>query len=608
MSDIDPELIHSLIGSSDRRRVPCPACSNNRRRHNQKLPILSLTRTSEGVLYRCHHCPAKGIALFKKQRDYTIRIREGRPVQASQPTPKKTKLVELDQLPQGLSDHDLEYLKNRGIEEDIARASRLYSGRRRYFPQLKTESDCIAFPWLSEGARRCEAVKYRAHPSKAFAFWGGTTNLYKPCALKAGEHNNASPMVLTEGEIDALSIASADTAHGFSVYSLPHGAQSVECIAAPANRQLISSVPALILAGDNDSDGITSMRKIAVTSGAREIRRVIWPDNLKDASEVAMALGHGAILDAIENAKLFDIDDFEGMASAGSYMTKIGQLYDGALGHGYKVGIEGVDNLYSVPMGYMTVLTGWPNDGKSQFLANMLVNLALKSGLKTAIWAPEEGPESYISKLIEIKEGAPFFGGPNVVRRLDQATVGSGVQWVDENFVFLTQEHGQSASIESILERLDIAVRVRGCRLIVIDPYNYIDKRYGGDNEVEWIRTLLITLKRWVQSRGCHLFLVAHPKQLPNGHQRFVPTGFHISGGSPWNAITDFGMTVYRVNPQDNASTFSSVEIHLWKVRQKWHGRRGFALLDYDRASGRYYGALSAETIGGAPVGVHEED
>lgn len=349
------------------------------------------------------------------------------------------------------------------------------------------------------------------------------------------------------------------------------------------------------------------MSDLALQSGAGEILRVDWPNGLKDASEVAMAMGLTAVADAIENARRIDIDEFEGMSSAMRHADNVEKLYAGEFAQGYKVGIDDVDDFYSVPMGYMTVLTGWPNDGKSQFLANILVNLATKHGLKAAIWAPEEGPESYITKLVEVKEGRPFFAS-HMVSRMSKAEIGAGMSWVDDNFVFLTQEHGQSASIESIIQRLDVAIRLRGCKIAVIDPYNYIDKPSGAENEVEWIRKLLISLKRWAQTRQCHLFLVAHPRQLPHGSARFPPTGFHISGGAPWNAITDFGLTVYRIDGSTSTARFTDSELHIWKCRQKWHGRRGVVSLEFDCATGRYYAAFSNEAMYADTAEANQED
>lgn len=395
-----------------------------------------------------------------------------------------------------------------------------------------------------------------------------------------------------EGELDALALVSCGIEN---VVSVPNGAalgSSDEAGFLGSLGDRLRGCSKIILAGDMDDPGLRLRAELARRLGRARCYVVDWPKGLKDANDTLREKGVAVVAELIRQAAPMPVD---GLVEALAFAQRLKELYEGKLSVGHEVGLgNAVNQLFRLPFGYLTVLTGWPNDGKSQLLDNILVHMAAKHGVKTAAWSPENGPEVHIARLIEVRSGFPFFntGAP----RLSAEEVARQLDWVNRHFYFLVESDEVEASIESILERIEAAVLRYGVRIAVIDPYNHISKPSGAENEVEWIRKLLIRIKRFAQSHEMHIFLVAHPRQLPSGARRFPPTGFHISGGAPWNAIADFGLTVYR--PRVEADEWetgqeikddTAVDFIVWKVRHKWHGRRGVARLEFDPSCGRYY-------------------
>lgn len=59
------------------------------------------------------------------------------------------------------------------------------------------------------------------------------------------------------------------------------------------------------------------------------------------------------------------------------------------------------------------------------------------------------------------------------------------------------------------------AVLRHGIRGLVIDPYNELDhQRPSRQTETEYVSQMLTKIKRFAQHHDCHVWFVAHPKQV----------------------------------------------------------------------------------------------
>jgi len=493
-----------------------------------------------------------------------------------------------------LSREHEDYLALRGIGIHVVNKCFIHTATK-YFREVG-ELDCIAFPYFSTSGEVL-ACKYRTL-EKEFTSEGHFNTCYLSWLLPKDPENHV--LFIVEGEIDALVMKSLGRE---AVVSVPNGANVgahsewlVELVALAAN------FAGVAIAVDNDEPGRKCAERlshqlpnavVAAFEGEKDIAAYL-DSNGPISAKLAIEKISNEVLAKSERVRK-SVGQL--VANANLFLDRLQQLYRGEISRGFDIGLgAGVHKLYSVPLGALTVITGWPNDGKSQFLDNILVALARDHGLKAAIWSPENNPEVHIARLMEIKSGTAFFSSLTGATRMTPEAMIEELRWVDENFLFLPQSYTQEASLDSILARMSEAIANNGAKICVIDPYNYIDKPQGVDNDVEWIRRLLIKLKRFVQTHDVHCFLVAHPRQLPAGSRRFPPTGFHISGGGQWNAITDFGITMYRpkVETDGYGPPPCESELVVWKVRHKWHGQRGVASLDYNPRTGRYSAPLAS--------------
>jgi twinkle protein len=68
---------------------------------------------------------------------------------------------------------------------------------------------------------------------------------------------------------------------------------------------------------------------------------------------------------------------------------------------------------------------------------------------------------------------------------------------------------------------------VRG---LIIDPYNELDHRRAGHvTETEFVSGMLTKIKRFAQHTDCHVWLVAHPRQLQDWRGE-APNLYDVSG------------------------------------------------------------------------------
>ena len=268
----------------------------------------------------------------------------------------------------------------------------------------------------------------------------------------------------------------------------------------------------------------------------------------------------------------------------GAFEPETLALYRDGPQRALSTGWPSLDQYMKIREGELSVVTGVPGSGKSEFVDALMINLARQFGWRFAVCSFENPSAEHIAKLAEKYLGHPFWEGPRP--RMTETDLQTAIQWLRQHFAFIRADD-QAPTIDWILETAKAAVLRYGVRGLVIDPYNEIEhRRPGGMTETEYVSQLLGNVKRFAQAHGCHVWFVVHPAKMhrdTNGKIP-VPTLYDISGSANWANKADLGVVVHR-DWRENANT---TEIYIRKVRFKSVGRVGMATLRYDRATGRY--------------------
>jgi len=276
------------------------------------------------------------------------------------------------------------------------------------------------------------------------------------------------------------------------------------------------------------------------------------------------------------------------------------KLWDTGLPPGDSTGWPSVDRHYTVVPGQLTILTGWPGSGKSEWLDAMLLNLAPR-GWRFAIFSPENQPaEVHVAKLLKKFRNKPFRAGPTERMTKDEAI--KAVKAMEEWFAFLlpaANTERMTFGAEEILNATEAHFRLRGWwhgndwkRGLVIDPWNELEHLRPREwSETEYISATLSKIRAWARANAVHVWIVAHPQKLRRDDtgKLPVPRPDSISGSQHWWNKADNSITVWRALEADSDQ---AVQIHVQKVRFKHVGRSGFVELRYDRVTGRYFELL----------------
>ncbi|MBF0410954.1 MAG: toprim domain-containing protein [Candidatus Riflebacteria bacterium] len=545
-------------GKSGEIKTICPQCSPGRKKKN--YPCLNVN-TEKGI-WHCWHCEWSG-----SLKDGVYNKPE--PVRK---TPVYSKPKFTAQL--NISDKWSSWLIKRGISFNTMKRNKIFSGPV-YMPQIEGESDCIIFPYYRNG----ELInsKYRDIEKNFRMHSGAERILY-------GYDDISETVIWVEGEIDKLSMEEA----GFkNCVSVPDGAPapntkdfSRKFTFLENAMEKLNSVKRHILAVDNDLPGKTLESELVRRLGPEKCFLVHFPSGCKDSNEVLLKYGKEELRSIIENCRSYPI---EGVFAAEDCYEDVVNTYISGVQKGLSTGFENVDEFYSVRPGEWTVITGMPGSGKSEWLDQLTVNLALSSDWKIGVCSPENQPiKEHIIKLVEKLIGKPFGDGRR--ERLSIEELNSAIAWLNEHYFFILPER---ITLDNIMERAKSLIHSKGINGLIIDPWNEVEAvKPSNMNETEYISQCLAKIRRFARENMIHLWIVAHPVKLQKDQKsgKFpVPDLYDISGSAHWRNKADNGIVVHR--------EFQATAVDIWikKVRFKAVGKVGKASLNYDIPTGRYF-------------------
>jgi twinkle protein len=554
-----------IIGTGPQIYTTCPQCRDSRKKKGAKCLSVNLDQQ----IWNCHHCGWSGSLKFgddKNSRPFAWKVKTYRKPEFIASPP---------------ADALLTWFGMRGISERVVRAAsiRLQSV---YFPQLEESADAIVFPYY-EGAEVVNC-KYRGMREKVFRQeFDAKKILYGVNDIEPDQ------LVIVEGEIDKLSLAVVGIT---SCVSVPDGAPPAGSKSSDQKfeyltncEQVLTPLKKIILAVDNDGPGKTLEQELARRLGQERCWRVTWPDGSKDANDVLIQHGADTLRRCIQEAKPWPIDH---VVYPGDLAEDLLALRDQRETRGSSTGWGCVDELYTVMPGELTIVTGIPGHGKSEFIDALVLKLAQEHGWGTAFCSPENLPVTrHLMKLLEKQVGGPFYDkGPRA--RMTEYEMIDGLEFIHQHVTLIAPD--ESLTIPDLLTKAKALVFQRGVRGLVLDPWNEFDhKRAPGLSETEHVSASLGLLRRFARTHGVHVWVVAHPaKMQKNLDDKYpVPRPYDISGSAHWYNRADNCLSVWR--DVGDPEKRHEVEVHIQKVRNKHVGTVGMTTLLWDSITGRLY-------------------
>jgi twinkle protein len=253
--------------------------------------------------------------------------------------------------------------------------------------------------------------------------------------------------------------------------------------------------------------------------------------------------------------------------------------YENGYPPGVAANIGEFDSLLTFTGGQLTVVTGSPGSGKSEFIDYITTSLARVHGWKFGVCSFENPVAFHVTKLMEKFIGLSFQFRKNPEHRMSRGEFEHGVALTDRHFYFVNTSQAD-ITIQGILDKLTEVVKRYGIKGVVLDPWNYIEHKVPhGYTETQYISEALSLIKEFAVRTDTHVFLVAHPKKLmknPQTKEYPVATMYDISGSAHFFNKTDNGISIHR---DFNTGV---VTVYVQKVRFSWMGKIGFCCYSFD--------------------------
>lgn len=442
----------------------------------------------------------------------------------------------------------MDTLAARGIDVEVADRLGLSSTQRG-------GGEALVIPFCRDGqvVRR----KYRHFQVvEGGARWsadkGGVRLAYNEDCLR-DEALIGQPLIITEGELDAIAAIQA----GFPrTISVPDGAPSEPVRGAAESkayawladiRALLSKdrVDQVILATDADDPGAALLQDLSVLLGRYRCKFLTYPkapadhrerlgrERCKDLNEVLQFYGSKGLVETVNRAQWLRVD--------GVY--RMGELPPLPASVIYEPQHRLFRENFKCRLGDFSVLTGTPGFGKTSFANDIFCGIAREHQL-TIAWASfEQEPQRDHRRNLR-----SWFTGRREVDLTD-AEKAAADRWIDTQHLFLIPNEDEDATLEWLLEKMELAVARFGARVIIIDPWNELEHaRRHDETETEYIGRAIRTLKRFAKAFQVHICVIAHPtKSTKDGDGNYkMPTLYDISGSANWYNKADLGVIVHR--------------------------------------------------------------
>ncbi len=266
----------------------------------------------------------------------------------------------------------VKYLTERGISEEVI---------KRYQITVQTEHpNILVFPFL-DAAGRMQFVKYRKtdfdREKDKNKEWCEAN--CKPILFGMAQCNDKfDRLIITEGQIDSLSVAAAGIENAVSV---PTGARGFTWV--PYCWDWINRFEEVIVFGDHEKDRITLLDELSkrLRCTVKHVREEDYKE-CKDANEILQKYGTDQVRKCVENAVIVPIKSVIDLSEVENVdIFKLPKL---------QTGIRQLDRLLygGIPFGGVALISGKPGEGKSTLASQILVN-AIYQGHKGFAYSGE---------------------------------------------------------------------------------------------------------------------------------------------------------------------------------------------------------------------------
>lgn len=347
-----------------------------------------------------------------------------------------------------------------------------------------------AAPYVKDGKRVAQKVRTR---DKKFFILGEAKGL-----PLFGQHlwrDNGKRLIVTEGELDAMSVSQAQQ-HKWPVVSVPNGASNAHKDIA-TNIEWVEQFETVVFAFDADEPGREAAKRCAALLTPGKARIVEWPEGIKDANDLVKAKRSKDLIDTLWGAREYRPD---GVICGRDLVKKAIQRV--------KRGIPWPwDSLtqftYGIRRKEVYGFGGGTGCGKSTIFKQVALHM-LGQDFPVGMLMLEEPPEHTLRTMGGMRIGARVHV-PDV--EYDDAELEAACDWIGGGTHFY--DHFGSSGWDAIKEKIRFMVHGCGIKDIFLDHLTALAASIDLD-ERKAIDRIMAELSSLTQELDCTIYYISH--------------------------------------------------------------------------------------------------
>lgn len=544
----------------------CPYCNPKPTRDNIKTFSINL-RTGQFKCLRASCGVSGNMITLAKDFDFSL----GNEIDEYYKPKKQYRTFKKQEKPIEPKPEAIQYLESRGISEAVA---------KEYEITVQTDKpNILVFPFYDDKGR-LQFIKYRKtdyDKSKDKNKEWCEANC-KPILFGMKQCKDFSRLVITEGQIDSLSVATAGIDNAVSV---PTGAKGFTWV--PYCWNWINQFEEIVVFGDFEKGHITLLdelsKRLKIT--VKHVREEDYKD-CKDANEILKKYGKEQVRKCVENAVVVPIKQVKQLADVRRVdIFKLPKM---------KTGIKQVDRLLygGLPFGGVTLISGKTGEGKSVLASQIMIN-AVQQGYNCFAYSGEL-VDSQFQSIMDFQ----IAGSRHIIEyqnewgdkgyNISDLNRNMIADWYRDKFWLYDNSVIDNDEQESLVTVTENVIMQYGVKVVLLDNLmTAIDlEATNGSDKYERQGLFVKKLARLATRHNALILLVAHKRK----NNFSTNENDEISGSSD---ISNLAMVTiaYEKNSEIQASQ------RLLKVsKNRLFGKtetKGY-ILDYDEKSKRIYG------------------
>lgn len=462
----------------------------------------------------------------------------------------------------------IEYLESRGISAEVA---------RRYNITTRKDNDKIlVFPFYDDQGV-LQFVKYRKtdfdNSRDKNKEWCEAETM--PILFGMNHCEDFTRLVITEGQIDSLSLTTAGIKNAVSV---PTGASGFTWLSNCWD--WINKFEEIVVFGDCEKGKITLIETLEKRL-QKKVKCVRMEDYLceKDANDILRKYGKDALVKAVENAELREVKFVNRLASVEAVnlrdLPKI------------KTGIAPLDRICGgLLRGHVVLLSGKRGEGKSTFMSQLVAD-AIEQDNAVFIYSGEL-PNYHFKNWLDLQ-----IAGSNHIEAvrnefgdeeyfLTEHTVEAINKWYYDKAYIFDNSAVSDDEYEGLIKVMVDAICRYDIKLCCIDN---LMTAMDGDPNTDLYRQqsqFVKKLERLAQQYDVAIILVAHPKKTNNEFDNDT-----VSGSADITNAVSFVFNYQRADESDNCDSLLMV------TKNRMNGK----ILTGDNAIKLYYSQKSKRVV-----------